>query len=200
MDSAPPQHRTIFAVDVEGSTERTNTAKARYRLELYRLMVTALDAAGIDEHSLDPFIDSGDGVMALVHPTTHAPKTVMLNTVVPRLAELLSDLDKRDPEHRLRLRAVLHAGEVHHDDRGCYGEAMDIAFRLLNAPATKRELRDVAVPLVLVVSDHIYQCIVRHGYPGIDATSFAPLVRTRVGGRTQRGWIQRMPPDVDKSP
>ena len=194
MDSIQPHHRTIFAVDVEGSTERTNTAKARYRLELYRLMETALDAAGIDEQSRDPFIDSGDGVMALVHPATHAPKTVLLDTVVPHLVKQLTDLGTKDTEHGFRLRAVLHAGEIHHDDRGSYGEAMDIAFRLLNAPATKRALRDVTAPLVLVVSEHIYQCVVRHGYPGIDATSFAPLVRTRVAGRTQRGWIQREPP------
>jgi len=86
---------------------------------------------------------------------------------------------------------VLHAGEIHHDDRGSYGEAMDIAFRLLNAPATKRELREVAAPLVLVVSDDIYQSIVRHSYPGIDATPSVPLVRVRVAGRTQRGWIKR---------
>ena len=193
MDSTPPHHRTIFAVDVEGSTERTNTAKARYRRELYRLMETALDAAGIDEHSRDPFIDSGDGLMALVHPATHAPKTVLLDTVVPHLNTLLSELDAADAEHGFRLRAVLHAGEIHHDDRGSYGEAMDIAFRLLNAPTTKRELRDVTAPLVLVVSDHVYQCVVRHGYPGIDAASYVPLVRLRVAGRTQRGWIQRTP-------
>jgi GTP diphosphokinase / guanosine-3',5'-bis(diphosphate) 3'-diphosphatase len=34
-----------------------------------------------------------------------------------------------------RLRVVLHAGEVHYDGNGCFGEALDIAFRLLDAPA-----------------------------------------------------------------
>ncbi len=191
MDSTPLQHRTIFAVDVEGSTERTNTAKARYRHELYRLMETALTAAGIDEHCRDPFIDSGDGLMALIHPTMHAPKTVLLDTVVPHLLTLLAELGARDTERALRLRAVLHAGEIHHDDRGSYGEAMDIAFRLLNAPAAKRELREVVAPLVLVVSDDIYQCVVRHDYPGIDAPSFVSLIRVRVAGRAHRGWIKR---------
>jgi class 3 adenylate cyclase len=191
MDSTPPYHRTIFAVDVEGSTERTNTAKAWYRRELYRLMEAALNAAGIDEHSRDPFIDSGDGLMALIHPTAQAPKTALLDTVVPHLLTLLAELGTRDTQQELRLRAVLHAGEVHHDARGSYGEAMDIAFRLLNAPATKHELRDVAAPLVLVVSDDIHKCVVRHDYPGINAKSFTPLVRVRVAGRIQRGWIKR---------
>ena len=52
-------------------------------------------------------------------------------------------------------------------------------------------MTDADAPLVLVVSDDIYQCVVRHDYPGIDATSFLPLVRVRVAGRPQRGWINR---------
>ena len=31
----------------------------------------------------------------------------------------------------MRLRAVVHAGEIHDDGRGFYGEDLDVAFRLL---------------------------------------------------------------------
>jgi len=34
----------------------------------------------------------------------------------------------------MRLRTVMHAGEVHVDGRGFYGDDLDSAFRLLEAP------------------------------------------------------------------
>lgn len=197
MDVSQPHHRTIFAVDVEGSTERTNTAKAGYRRVLYELVDAALAAAGIGEDARDRFIDSGDGVMVLVHPVPRAPKTLLLDTVVPRLSALLAAFAGGRPEQQVRLRAVLHAGEVHFDERGCYGEAMDLAFRLLNARGTKRALRSAAVPLVLVASDHIYTGVIRHNYRGIDAASFAPLVYAHVAGRRHRGWVQHVSPAAD---
>jgi len=50
---------------------------------------------------------------------------------------------------------VVHAGEVHYDDNGCFGEALDVAFRLLDAPRFKKALREAASPLILIVSDPI---------------------------------------------
>jgi FAD/FMN-containing dehydrogenase len=44
----------------------------------------------------------------------------------------------------------MHAGEIHYDSNGCFGHALDIAFRLLDAPPAKRAvlaLRDAAAPL-----------------------------------------------------
>ncbi|MGH3558002.1 MAG: hypothetical protein ACRDTK_11035, partial [Mycobacterium sp.] len=68
----------------------------------------------------------------------------------------------------MRVRVVLHAGEVHYDANGCFGEALDVAFRLLDAARVKQALRETPDPLVLVVSGDIYSSVVRHGYDGID--------------------------------
>lgn len=194
MQTDPPQPRTILAVDVEGSTLRTNTAKARYRSVMYEFLDAALREAGIDEQAREEFIDCGDGALVLIRPVSHAPKTLLLDTVLPRLSALLSAFAAREPEHRFRLRAVLHAGEVHFDERGCYGAAVDLAFRLLDAAGTKRELVAADMPLVVVASDHIYDSVVRHHYHGIDPAAFVPSVRTRVAGRIHRGWTWPVPP------
>ena len=45
---------------------------------------------------------------------------------------------------------VIHAGEIHFDGMGYFGEALDVAFRLLDAPRLKNRLRQVVTPLVLV--------------------------------------------------
>ena len=67
---------------------------------------------------------------------------------------------------------VVHAGEVHYDPNGCFGEALDIAFRLLDAAHVKKALRAAPDPLILVISGDIYRAVVRHGYDGIDQRAF----------------------------
>lgn len=186
-----PLYRSILAVDIERSSTRSNPAKAELRGTLYRLFGAALDEAGVQRGHRDPFTDRGDGILALIHPVDQAPKTHLIGQVIPGLAGLLAahNSSVRDPQLRLRLRAVLHAGEVHYDDNGCFGEALDIALRLLDAPAVKKALRHTESPLVLVVSDDIFGSLVSHGYDGIDEGSFAPLVRVRVTGRQRSGWL-----------
>lgn len=191
-----PLHRSIIAIDIERSTGpgRTNPIRAELRHEAYRLLGTAMRAAGITEEHCDPLTDRGDGVMALVHPDDDLPKTLLLNPLVPALVTLLADRNASlvgAERHRreLRLRAVVHAGEVHYDGKGYFGEALDVAFRLLDAPRLKDCLRRAVTPLALVVSEDIYWSIVRHDYEGIPESAFDLLVGVRVAGRRRQGWV-----------
>jgi class 3 adenylate cyclase len=176
-------HRGIFAVDMENSTSQLNPVKAHMRETLYEMVEDALLAGGITEQDRDPLIDRGDGILVLVHPADHVPKTRILSTVLPRLGTLLHE------NGRLRLRAVMHSGEVHHDQRGWFGDALDIAFRLLDAPRVKTHLRRMPAPLALVVSDDIYRSIVQHGYHGISERTYRRAVHVRIAGRTHHGWL-----------
>lgn len=191
-----PLHRSIIAIDIERSTDpaRTNPIRGELRHEAYRLLDAAMRTAGITEKHCDPLTDRGDGVLALVHPVDYLPKTLLLNPVIPVLVKLLADrndsLGSAERYRReLRLRVVIHAGEVHCDDKGYFGEALDVAFRLLDAPRLKGCLRHSVAPLVLVVSEDIYLSIVRHEYDGIPGSAFVPLVRVTVSGRRHRGWV-----------
>jgi hypothetical protein len=187
---SPPRYRIILALDIEGSTTRTNSAKAWLRTVMYELLEAALQEAGIAERHRDGLVDRGDGVLALIHPVDDVPKTALLNSVLPTLARLLREHNSANPDRQFRLRAVVHAGEVHYDPRGCFGEALDIAFRLLDAPAVKHRLARTTAPIVLVVSADIYRCVVRHGYDGIDDHGFEPIVSVTVGRARHRGWVQ----------
>lgn len=195
-----PRHRAIVALDIEQSTSRPDPVKAELRGTLYELFDQALHAAGISRRYRDRFIDRGDGILALIHPVDQAPKALLLNRVIPVLAQLLADYESSLPpagrsQRRLRVRAVIHAGEIRYDANGCFGEALDIAFRLLDNPHVKKSLRVTEDPLTLVISDEIYRCIVRHGYHEISQHAFQPLVRVCVAGRRYQGWIQ-VPPQA----
>jgi hypothetical protein len=125
----------------------------------------------------------------LIHPVDEVPKTVLLAGVVPKLSALLAEYGIAHPRNAIRLRAVMHAGEVHYDGRGCYGEALDLAFRLLDAPETRQALNRTREPLALVVSDEIYRSLVRHGYAGIDVAAFEPLAYVELANERHLGWM-----------
>ncbi|HEX3792096.1 MAG TPA: hypothetical protein VHW44_29810 [Pseudonocardiaceae bacterium] len=185
-----PRHRAIVAVDAQASTRMTNGTKAELRRVMYELVERAFQAAGITRHQMEPMIDRGDGVLVLIHPVDEAPKTLLLDTVMPNLAGLLAAHHRGHPDQRFRMRAVVHAGEVHTDGHGWFGEPLDVAFRLLDSPTLKRKLHSTGAPLVLVASSHIYRTLIRQGYPGIDHRAFAPLVSVRIADRDERGWVQ----------
>lgn len=183
-----PHHRTIFAVDIEGSTTRNNADKANLRDDMYSIVEECLCANGITERFRDPFVDRGDGILTLIHPVDDVPKTLLLAGVVPVLASLLAEHERSSPRPRLRLRAVLHAGEVHSDARGHFGEALDLAFRLLDAPEVKQVFKMSTSPLLLVVSELIYTSIVQQGYEDIDARAYSPIVNVLVGKYRRNGY------------
>jgi class 3 adenylate cyclase len=185
-----PVHRSIVAIDVEGSTKRTNPVKGEMRRVLYDLLEQALKAAGIGPRHLEELADRGDGVLILIRPHDDVPKTVLFGRLVPALTALLAEHNAAvgEPELQMRLRVVVHAGEVHDDGRGFYGDDIDVAFRLLNSPAVKRALRQASVaPLVLVTSEEMWHGIVRHGY--VKGGPYEQRVQVRVGDRRRRGRV-----------
>ena len=184
-----PVYRSIIALDLEESTKRTNPVKGELRRVMYDLLGHALEAVAVTANRLEQLTDRGDGVLVLIRPHDDVPKTVLLDRLIPLLTAMLAEYNAQaaQPPLRMRLRAVVHAGEVHMDKRGCYGEAIDIAIRLLDAPRVKKALKQAAAPLVLVISNEIHSGIVCQGY--VDANTYYPLVRVGVGKRRHRGWV-----------
>src|SRR4249920_531850 len=82
-----PHHRTIIALDIAQSTTRTDPVKAELRNKIYELFDEALRSAGIHAPHRDPFIDRGDGVLALIHPVEEAQKALLLNYAIPAVDE-----------------------------------------------------------------------------------------------------------------
>jgi hypothetical protein len=200
LDPRPPGgpvYRLILAVDLEGSTKRTNPVKGELRRAMYQLMDRALAATEIAGQHLEEPADRGDGMLILIRPHDDVPKTALLGRLIPALTTLLAEHNAAAPHPslRMRLRVVIHAGDVHLDDWGFYGEELDVAFRLLDAPAVKRTLGAASLsPLVLVISDEIFRTIIRHGY--LDEGQYQPLVRIRVADQQRRGWVS-MPEPVN---
>ncbi len=189
-------YRSILALDIQRSTGplRTDPIRAELRALIYRFLDEAMDVAGIDRRHCDPLEDRGDGLLALIHPVDSIPKVLLLQRVVSELTRKVRDYNANLTvgdliRRELRLRVVVHAGEVHCDGKGYFGEDLDVAFRLLDAPRFKRESGKTIMPLGLIVSETIYWSVVQHEYDGIRRRHFRPAVQVRVGGRRRQGFI-----------
>jgi hypothetical protein len=182
----PPRRRVIVGLDIERSTSRPDPVKAEFRIMLYELFEAALRSADIGL-GRDPFMDRGDGLLALMDPAEQDP---LLSRAFPVFAQLLAGYNaRRPPQRRLRVRVVVHAGEVRDDDNGCFGAALDIACRLLDAPEAKAALKAAPGPLMLVVSADIYRSVVCQDLGGTGREAFRRLVTARVAGRDHPGWV-----------
>lgn len=182
-----PVHRGIVAVMAEHAAGRTNPAHDEVRRETYRLLDTALTESGIPPQHRDKITYHRDGLVAPIRPVDEVPKTLLIGSVAPALNRLVTDRNATGLP-ALRLRVVVHSGEIHRDAQGFFGESLDIAFRLLNAPRVKEFAKTITDPVVLVISEDIYWSIVRHGYEGIDRRAFVPLVRIH-SGRRRLGYV-----------
>jgi PAS domain S-box-containing protein len=185
---AEPEHRGILAVDIQGfgRLDRSNPARARMRAGLHRILGNAMTAAGIDPKQIAQ-TEYGDGVVVLLNP--QISKARLLHPLLPRLASGLARYNRTAPDAaRLRLRVVVHAGELLRDDHGITGEDLVLAFRLLDADAVRAHLTQAGTDLILVVSDVIFQGIVKHAYSGIDPARFQPIwVSTKE--TSVRAWL-----------
>ncbi|MEV8440642.1 hypothetical protein AB0425_24945 [Actinosynnema sp. NPDC051121] len=177
-----PVSRAILVVDVERSSDRTDTEKAELRAVLYRVLHDALDAAypPTERRRLD---DLGDGVLAVVD----AEVLPLLDPLPDVVAEGLARHNATVPPPAwLRLRLGVHFGLVARDAHGWVGEAMTEAFRVVNGPGVKAVLRAAdRAQSVVVVSDAVHHSVVRHGFRDIRPESYGRLVDE---GRTV--WVR----------
>jgi hypothetical protein len=196
-----PVHHTMVAMDVAGSGRRDDLLQLRGRADLREIVADSLAAQSLDLAALH-HSDLGDGIRLIV-PADISP-AVLLDPFVPNLARALRQHRKAASEPAvLRLRVAVHAGLLHPDAGGWAGEPLVACARMLDAAPVRRVLAaDDRVDLVLVVSEAVYQAVVRHGY-GLDPATFHP-VRIAEKETVATVWIHapgyQIPPGLDQQP
>jgi len=161
-DPAGPDRRVLVAVDMESYSRRDNLLQYRAQQDFQALMHDAVREVGLDRTRWVTQ-QLGDGELAIL------PQDTSEVTVVSRFAPTVDRLLRTRnaglaPEARIRLRISIHQGLVHLDGmNGFPGAAVVAVCRLLDAPPVKAALtRFPAANVALIVSDHIYQDVVRH--------------------------------------
>jgi class 3 adenylate cyclase len=186
-DPPPAVHRSIVCVDVEKFTDphRTHPHQLAVRRGLYDAVRDAFARSRVPWHSCY-HEDRGDGMLVLVPP--EVPKEVLVTTVPRELARALAAHNRAQPSQaRIRLRLAVHAGEVHLDDFGVTGAAVNSAFRLLGTEPLKTALAGSAGLLALIASRWFFEEVIRHT-PASAPASYRHI-RIPDGGARDTAWI-----------
>ncbi len=190
-----PEHRSILGVDVEGfgRLERTDPIRLRLHRTLRDLLADAIRHAGAGPRQYD-LADTGDGFLATISPAVAKSRLID-----PLVAQLAAGIERHNQTvghaEQVRLRVVLHAGEVLRDPHPNVGHTAVFASRLLDARQLRACLAATSAPLVFAVSDWIYQEVVQHGYGRIDPATYQ-RVRMVAKGLDVVAWVH-VPGDPD---
>ncbi|MCA1694027.1 MAG: hypothetical protein LC749_04465, partial [Actinobacteria bacterium] len=167
----PMLHQTIVVVDVAGFTDPSRTMIHQLAVHegLYNVLEDAFTEAGVD---LDACTveDRGDGAVILVPP--EIVKSRLADQLPSRLvAGLRRHNAVHSAEATVQLRVVLHAGEAYQDGHGVVSQAVNLAFRILEAPEAKSALKLSTGVLALIASDTFYHDVIVHD-PATDPNSY----------------------------
>ncbi len=189
----PMRHPAIMVVDVARFTDpvRTLTHQRAVHEGLYSVLHGAFAEAGVD---LDTCTveDRGDGALILVPP--QVDKSRLADQLPSRLiAGLRRHNAVHSAEASIQLRVALHVGEVYQDRYGAVSQAVNLAFRLLEAPDARSALRSSTGVLALIASDDFYRTVIVHD-PAADPGSYW-RIPVSVGDTSTVAWL-RLPDDV----
>lgn len=168
-----PEYRALLAVDIEQSAGRGDVALHQIRDTLAETLRQAFRQSGMDWDTC-PREDLGDGFR--ITAPAGVPKTRLIHPLVHEIAVRLWAHNRlAGPATRVRVRIALHAGDVYIHPTGLVtGRPLEVLARMLDAAALRTALAQAPenVTTALLVSQHIFDETVRHGYPGIDPAAF----------------------------
>jgi hypothetical protein len=169
-------HHSILALDIENFGTRPNAVQESLRRAMYEVFADAREQTGLLPDEDIVVEDRGDGFVVLF------PATVSPILLAGSFVRALNDA--------MRFRVALHQGMAKRDARGWSGDAINTTCRLVDAPALRTALAAATkAHLVFIVSDEIYQGVVRHGHRTIDAAAYLPVDFEAKHGMSLRGWI-----------
>jgi hypothetical protein len=178
---------TVVLADISTSARRDTQAQRRMRCHLYDIVSDVVQYAGLEIDSL-PFTDTGDG-MRLLLPVELIKPTHVVDLFVLGLNARLRDYRRDIVEAaRIRLRVAFDLGVVESHLHGWAGDPLVRAARLVEAEPLREALRaDLRLDLAVVVSDVLYEAVVRHGYGYIGPSCFR-AIHVRVKEFDARAW------------
>lgn len=188
MEPEQAIHRSIMAMDIEGYSTRGNPAQSSLRAALYDLAQASTDDVGLDWSQFG-VQDAGDSILLFIPSTV--PPVRLVGTLVRALDDRLAERSRRtSAEYAMRLRVALHYGLVQRDRHGWSGDAVNLTTRLLDAQPLREVLSAATrARLVFIVSDDIYQDVIRHEYRSIDTAAYCPVRFDAKQMRDVVGWV-----------
>jgi vWA-MoxR associated protein C-terminal domain/vWA-MoxR associated protein middle region 0/Effector-associated domain 2 len=196
----PSRHQTIVVVDVAGfnNPNRTPLQRGVVQEALYEVMPRAFAESGVDWATCYTE-NRGDGMMILV--LSGAAASMLADRLPSRLvAGLLRHNALYATGAAMQLRVALHTGLVVHNGNAVVSEAVNFAFRLVEAPEARSALASSAGVLALIASEPFYHDVIAPD-PAAEPGSYR-LIPVEVKETSTSAWL-RLPGHaaaVDREP
>jgi hypothetical protein len=184
-------YHLVLAVDVEKYSARDAREQLRAQTELQRILSAAARNVGLDQREWYEQV-SGDGELVVMPEDVDVP--VVVGDFTSSLETILGEYNGRvigGTRQRLRLRLALHHGTLTPGPFGPAGDAPIVVSRLLDAKPLRRLLAEQQEhDLALIVSQSLYQDVVRTGFCSLDPGEFQ-AVRVNAKGVQYNGFVRR---------
>ncbi len=173
MTTDPVGHgvrRMCIAFDLERYSGGSDAAQVEKQRAMTSLVMQACERGALERaHWLKQ--EQGDGELALLPPGIDEARVI---TALWR--EFREGLHRHNRHAnataQLRMRVAVHEGMTYIADNGFAGDAVNTVCRLRDCPVAKNALSGTDGDMVLIVSDRIYQDVIR-GYDGLDLPASA---------------------------
>lgn len=191
FDSCRLTYRLVLAVDVEKYSARDAREQLRAQNELHRILSAAARDVGLDQRQWYEQV-SGDGELVVLPEDVDV--SVVVGDFTSCLEMILGEYNGQVVDgigRRLRLRVALHHGTLTPGPFGPAGDAPIVVSRLLDAEPLRRLLAEQQDrDLALIVSQSLYQDVVRTGFCSLDPDEFH-AVRVNAKGMQYDGFVRR---------
>ncbi|WP_217213833.1 hypothetical protein [Streptomyces sp. AC550_RSS872] len=187
LPAGVPHRRLCLATDVEQYSRLDTRTQSTVQCELVRLLDEAAELTGLDRAAWTRQ-PQGDLEFAVLPEAT--PEDAVLGPFIHHLAVRLGERNARPAVQRVRLRMAVDAGVVADAALGHAGPAPVAVARYVNAHQLKAVLAALTeADLAVIVSDRLYQDVVRSGRRGLDPAQYV-RAHVRVKEFGGYGWIR----------
>ncbi|WP_380282021.1 hypothetical protein [Kitasatospora purpeofusca] len=181
-----PHRRLCLAADMAQYSRLDTRAQSAAQADLARLLDEAALLTGLDRAA---WARQPQGDMELAVLPDSTSEAEVLGPFVNHLTAGLSELNTCPTVPRIRLRLAVDTGIAADAALGYAGPAPVAVARYVNAPQVKAVLAALtSADLALIVSDRLYQDVVRYGHPGLDPAQYV-RVHVQVKEFEGYGWI-----------
>jgi hypothetical protein len=181
-----PSRYVILAVDLARFSAYDAPMRVSLRRSLYEGVHQTLAAAGVPPDATQ-VEDRGDGMLVLLNSTVSLPS--LLSAVLRDLPEFVASWNSLAASSaQMKVRVVVHQGLAVADAHGWTGAALNDAARLLDHSVLRGLMNASRNPVLVSVSDSVYQDVVRHRNPRIPVDSFRDVELTTKSGHIT-AWI-----------
>jgi len=176
-------YRLVVAVDVEGYSKLDALDQSLVQTRLGEVLDTAARNAGLDRGRWYRQV-RGDGELAVL------PADVDAAWVIAHFTEQLDRAlrELRGSGTPLRVRLAMHCGALTAGRFGLVGHAPIVTCRLLDSRAARRALAAGDGDLVLVISERLFDDVVRTRFHELDPSRFR-ATRFSVKGSGYAGYL-----------